>query len=80
MFDGDGDLTLFAHPDRELTRRIVSAYSDQGLINSDNALGSSLLVWYREPPCQIGRRCLLRVASGQYAPQHRAGHEFADRA
>ena len=34
VFDVDGDLTLFAHPDRELTRRIVSAYSDQGWVNS----------------------------------------------
>jgi ubiquinone/menaquinone biosynthesis C-methylase UbiE len=34
VFDVDGDLTLFTHPDRELTRRIVSAYSDLGWVNS----------------------------------------------
>jgi ubiquinone/menaquinone biosynthesis C-methylase UbiE len=33
VFDVDGDLTLFAHPDRELTRRIVTAYSDLGWVN-----------------------------------------------
>jgi len=33
VFDIDGDLTLFAHPDRELTRRIVTAYSDLGWVN-----------------------------------------------
>jgi ubiquinone/menaquinone biosynthesis C-methylase UbiE len=33
VFDVDGDLTLFAHPDRELTRRIVAAYSDLGWVN-----------------------------------------------
>ena len=30
VFDVDGDLTLFSHPDRELTRRIVASYSDRG--------------------------------------------------
>lgn len=34
VFDLDGDMSLFAHPDRELTRRIVAAYSDQGWVNS----------------------------------------------
>ena len=33
VFDVDGDLTLFAHPDRELTRRIVAAFSDHGWVN-----------------------------------------------
>jgi SAM-dependent methyltransferase len=33
VFDVDGDLTLFAHPDRELTRRIVTGYSDLGWVN-----------------------------------------------
>lgn len=33
VFDVDGDLTLFAHPDRELTRKIVAAYSDLGWVN-----------------------------------------------
>jgi SAM-dependent methyltransferase len=33
VFDIDGDMTLFAHPERELTRRIVAAFSDQGWVN-----------------------------------------------
>jgi ubiquinone/menaquinone biosynthesis C-methylase UbiE len=33
VFDVDGDLTLFAHPDRELTRRIIASYSDLGWVN-----------------------------------------------
>lgn len=33
VFDLDGDLTLFAHPDRGLTRRIVAAFSDHGWVN-----------------------------------------------
>ncbi len=34
VFDVDGDLTLFAHPERELTRRIIASYSDLGWVNS----------------------------------------------
>jgi ubiquinone/menaquinone biosynthesis C-methylase UbiE len=34
VFDLDGDSFLIAHPDRELTRRIVAAYYDQGMVNS----------------------------------------------
>jgi len=33
VFDVDGDLTLFSHPDRELTRRITASYSDRGWVN-----------------------------------------------
>jgi len=33
VFDLDGDLTLFAHPDRGVTRRIVAAFSDHGWVN-----------------------------------------------
>lgn len=33
VFDVDGDMTLFAHPDRELTRRIVASYSELGWVN-----------------------------------------------
>lgn len=33
VFDLDGDMFLIAHPDRELTRRIIAAYSDQALVN-----------------------------------------------
>jgi SAM-dependent methyltransferase len=39
VFDVDGDLTLFAHPDRQLTRRIVAAYSDLGWVNGLFARG-----------------------------------------
>jgi ubiquinone/menaquinone biosynthesis C-methylase UbiE len=34
VFDFDGDCFLMAHPDRELTRRIVAAQSDQAAVNS----------------------------------------------
>ena len=33
VFDVDGDLTLFSHPDRVLTRRIVASFSDLGWVN-----------------------------------------------
>jgi ubiquinone/menaquinone biosynthesis C-methylase UbiE len=33
VFDFDSDSVLIAHPDRELTRRIVLAYSDHGSVN-----------------------------------------------
>ncbi|MGQ0751221.1 MAG: methyltransferase domain-containing protein [Betaproteobacteria bacterium] len=33
VFDFDADSVLIAHPDRELTRRIVLAYSDYGSVN-----------------------------------------------
>jgi ubiquinone/menaquinone biosynthesis C-methylase UbiE len=33
VFDLDGDSFLIAHPDHQLTRRIVAAYSDQGMVN-----------------------------------------------
>src|SRR2546421_7432258 len=34
VFDFDGDCFLMAHPDRELTRRIVAAQSDHAAVNS----------------------------------------------
>jgi arsenite methyltransferase len=34
VFDFDGDCFLMAHPDRELTRRIVAAQSDHSAVNS----------------------------------------------
>ena len=33
VFDVDGDLTLFSHPDRALTRRIIASFSDLGWVN-----------------------------------------------
>lgn len=33
VFDIDGDMSLIAHPDRGLTRKIVAAYSDHGWVN-----------------------------------------------
>lgn len=33
VFDFDGDSFLFSHPDRELTRRIVAAFSDSAAVN-----------------------------------------------
>jgi ubiquinone/menaquinone biosynthesis C-methylase UbiE len=33
VFDFDGDMFVIAHPDRELTRRIVAARSDHGAVN-----------------------------------------------
>jgi ubiquinone/menaquinone biosynthesis C-methylase UbiE len=43
VFDVDGDMTLFAHPDRDLTRRIVAAFSDQGWVNGWLVRGLSTL-------------------------------------
>jgi len=33
VFDVDGDMVVFAHPDREATRRIIAAFSDQMWVN-----------------------------------------------
>ena len=33
VFDIDGDSFVISHPDRDLTRRIVAAFSDHGLVN-----------------------------------------------
>lgn len=70
VFDVDGDMCLFAHPDRELTRRIVAAYSDQGWVNS----------WLmRGLPAQLGELGITHVRTRGFMPLETAGY-YANRA
>lgn len=69
-FDVDGDLTLFAHPDRELTRRIVAAYSDQGWVNG----------WLvRELPARFADLGIIDVKMRGFMPLESGGY-YASRA
>jgi hypothetical protein len=70
VFDIDGDLTLFAHPDRELTRRIVAAYSDQGWVNG----------WLvRELPARFTELGIVNVKARGFMPLETGGY-YANRA
>lgn len=70
VFDVDGDLTLFAHPDHELTRRIVTAYSDQGWVNS----------WLvRDLPARLANLGIVNVKTRGFMPLETGGY-YASRA
>lgn len=68
VFDVDGDLTLFAHPDRELTRRIVASYSDLGWVNG----------WVmRELPGLLAGLGVVNVKTRAFMPLETAGYYAA---
>lgn len=70
VFDLDGDLTLFAHPDRELTRRIVAAFSDQAWVNG----------WLvRELPVRLADLGIVNVKTRGFMPLESGGY-YANRA
>ena len=70
VFDVDGDMCLFAHPDRELTRRIVAAYSDQGWVNG----------WLmRGLPAQLAELGITHIRTRGFMPLETAGY-YANRA
>lgn len=70
VFDVDGDLTLFAHPDRELTRRIIAAYSDLGWVNS----------WFmRRVPGLLAELGIVNVKTKPFMPLETGGY-YASRA
>ena len=70
VFDVDGDLTLFAHPDHELTRRIIASYSDQGWVNG----------WLmRSLPGMLTRSGIVDVKTKAFMPLETAGY-YATRA
>jgi SAM-dependent methyltransferase len=68
VFDVDGDLTLFAHPDRELTRRIVASYSDLGWADSWLA---------RELPGRLAAVGVVNVKTKAFMPLETAGYYAA---
>jgi ubiquinone/menaquinone biosynthesis C-methylase UbiE len=70
VFDLDGDLSLFSHSDRVLTRKIVTAYSDQAWVNA-------LLV--RELPARMAQLGVLDVKARGFMPIERGGY-YANRA
>ncbi len=65
IFDVDGDMTLFAHPNRELTRRIVASYSDLGWVNG-------LLV--RELPGLLEGLGVANVKAKAFMPLETSGY------
>jgi ubiquinone/menaquinone biosynthesis C-methylase UbiE len=70
VFDVDGDMTLFAHPERELTRRIVAAFSDQGWVNG----------WLvRELPARLADLGIANVKTRGFMPLESGGY-YANRA
>lgn len=70
VFDLDGDLTLFAHPNRELTRRIVAAFSDQMWVNG----------WLvRELPFRLADLGIIDVKTRGFMPLETGGY-YANRA
>jgi len=70
VFDIDGDLTLIAHPDRELTRRIVAAYSDLGWVNG----------WFvRGLPSLLAGLGIVNVRTRGFMPLESGGY-YANRA
>ena len=70
VFDVDGDLTLFSHPDRELTRRIVACFSDRGWVNG----------WLmRELPGLLADLGLVGVKTKAFMPLEAGGY-YAGRA
>jgi ubiquinone/menaquinone biosynthesis C-methylase UbiE len=70
IFDLDGDMSLIAHPDRELTRKIVAAYSDQAWVNSR-------LV--RELPGRLAELGVVDVTMRGFMPIETGGY-YANRA
>lgn len=70
MFDLDGDLNLISHPERELTRRIVAAYSDQAWVNS----------WLvRELPVLLADLGIVNIKTRGFMPLESGGY-YANRA
>ena len=70
VFDVDGDLTLFAHSDRELTRKIVAAFSDHGWVNG----------WLvRELPARFADLGIVDVKVRGFMPLETGGY-YANRA
>jgi len=70
VFDVDGDLTLFAHPDRDLTRRIVMAYSDLGWVNG---------LFARRLPSLLTGLGIVNVRARGFMPLESGGY-YANRA
>lgn len=70
IFDVDGDMSLFAHPDRELTRKIVAAYSDLGWVNG----------WLvRSLPARLAKLGIINVRIRGFMPLETGGY-YANRA
>jgi hypothetical protein len=70
VFDLDGDMVLFAHSGRELTRKIVAAYSDQGWVNG----------WImRTLPALLGGLGVANVRTRGFMPLEAGGY-YANRA
>ena len=70
VFDVDGDLTLFAHSDRELTRKIVAAFSDHGWVNG----------WLvRDLPARLADLGIVNVRARGFMPLETEGY-YASRA
>jgi len=70
IFDVDGDMTLFAHPDRVLTRRIVTSYSDLGWVNG---------LYVRELPGRLAALGVVNVKAKAFMPLEAGGY-YANRA
>ena len=68
--DVDGDLTLFTHPDRDLTRRIVCAFSDLGWVNG---------LFARRLPSLLASMGVVNVAVKGFVPLESEGY-YANRA
>ena len=70
VFDLDGDMCLFAHPERELTRKIVAACSDQMWVNG----------WLvRELPVHLADLGIVDVKARGFMPLETGGY-YANRA
>lgn len=67
VFDFDGDSLLVSHPDRQLTRRIVAAFSDQAAVNGDLA---------RRLPGLLAKLGLARIQSRGFMPLERGPGTF----
>jgi ubiquinone/menaquinone biosynthesis C-methylase UbiE len=70
VFDVDGDLSLFAHPDRVLTRRIIAAYSDLGWVNG---------LFVRHLPSVLASLGVVNVSVRAFMPLESEGY-YANRA
>lgn len=70
IFDVDGDMCLLTHPDREVTRKIVAAFSDQMWVNS----------WLmRELPVRLADLGLININTRAFMPLEATGY-YAQRA
>jgi ubiquinone/menaquinone biosynthesis C-methylase UbiE len=67
VFDFDGDMFVIAHPDRELTRRIVAARSDHGAVNGWLA---------RRLPCLLAELGLVDIRVQGFMPFEREPGSF----